>query len=320
MMNERILRDLERLQEIETKMGGLTFPPFIDSSMRAPLAECGQKFNFSSIQKLRPREESVHLVFGGAFAAGLAETRTAFWRDGVSSSQARLRGFEALLGAWGNYEPRWSEPGQPAKTLDTCVGALDFYFDQFPMEQDYSKPLMYNGTPAVEFSFAIPIPEVRHPETGDPILYVGRFDMLAEMRGMPWVQDEKSASQLGKYWQRKWELRSQFTGYCFAARHYDYPVQGAIIRGVAIYKTKFEKAEAIVYREQWKIDRWYHQLVRDLNRAIESWKTGVWDYNLDDACSAFGGCPFLELCNKSNPEAWIDGYYVRHNWNPMEKD
>ena len=321
MNNERILRDLERLAQVEKIMGGLSFPPFIDSTGRAQIAECAQKYNYSTIQKLTPKAQSVHLVFGASYARGLEVARKAFYGRGVAMAEIEPLILEAVFETWGSYQPMWGESGAQAKTLDTCIQAIQYYFERWPMEVDTVRPYAdSDGKPAVEFTFAMPIPEVPHPETGDPLLYVGRYDMLADVGGDLFVEDDKTTGQLGNGWSRRWELRSQFTGYCAAAQYYGYDVVGALIRGVAIYKTKFEGAQAITYRPQWQIDRWYHQLVKDLKRTIEMWKTGEWEFNLDDACSSFGGCPFLELCNKEHPASWIEGYYSKRDWNPLAKD
>jgi hypothetical protein len=202
--------------------------------------------------------------------------------------------------------------------LETCILAFDSYILQYPPAEDDVKPANLNGEPAVEFTFALPIPGVLHPQTGEPLLYAGRFDMLADYRGMLMIYDDKTASQLGEGWRNQWRMASQFTGYMWAARQFDLNVQGVIIRGIGIYARYFAHQMLIENRSRWFIDRWEQQLVRDAKRMIEMWESGVWDYSLDAACSAFGGCPYLTLCSSPDPERWVEAEYKSHDWNPLD--
>ncbi len=52
---------------------------------------------------------------------------------------------------------------------------------------------------------------------------------------------------------------------------------------------------------------------------IESWRTGHWDLSLDTACSNYGGCPFLKLCDNHEPKGLIELYYTEHKWDPLRR-
>lgn len=198
------------------------------------------------------------------------------------------------------------------------LGAFDYYFVQWDLGTDTLKPYMPKGKPAVEFSFALPIPGVNHPTTGDPMLYVGRFDMLGEMPGGAlFVVDDKTTKALGPTWSQQWDLRAQFTGYCWAAREYGHDVQGAIIRGISILKRSNGHAQAITYRPQWKVDLWLDQLIHDVKTMISMWESGRWSLNLDASCTLYGGCPYKALCDVPNPEHWIAGNFEVRVWDPL---
>ena len=122
-------------------------------------------------------------------------------------------GVEAIIKAWQYIEPPDFGSGAK-KNIEACVCALISFFNEYPPDSDPVQPVMTADGPAVEWSFALPIPGVRHPTTQAPMLYVGRFDMLAEMGGAIMVCDEKTASQLGISWAKNWKLASQLTGYC----------------------------------------------------------------------------------------------------------
>lgn len=293
------------------------FPTAIDSTMRGAFVACPQKYFREYFQHWKPRGESVDLVAGKAFAAGIETARMAYFADKISSPDECVGlGVQTLIKEWGDFEPPENHP----KQLDRMIGALDEYFKQYGFATDHIQPYFQNGKPAVEFSFALPIPNTQHPTTGAPILYTGRFDMLGLYNGSLFVVDEKTTKQLGSTWYKNWTMRSQLTGYCWAAQEYGYPVTGAIIRGISILKTKYGHAESIQYRPQWFIDRWLGQLTRDIDRMIECWKNDYWDWNLDTSCTNYGGCLFMEACNSNKPEAVLEASFIKRIWDPLARE
>jgi hypothetical protein len=324
------------------------FPHTVDSTILAAFRSCPQKAFRSYIEHWKPKEESVHLVAGGAFAKGIEVARKAYfegivitakvenafnnetaiyehkvsWEESVdeanykgNSEAAQQLGLAACMAAYGDFEC----PPDSAKSLERTVGALEFYYDHYPFGADGTNPVTFpNGRRGIEFSFAEPL-DFRHPVTGDPVLYTGRSDMVAEFAGGTYVFDEKTTSQLGASWPRQWELRSQFTGYVWAAQRAGLSVQGAVVRGVSILKTKYDTAQAMTYRSPFEIERWLTQVNRDLKRMKECWEEGWWDWDLDHACSEYGGCGFQRICKSDDPEAWLPMYYERRVWDPLAR-
>lgn len=290
------------------------FPPIIDSSMLSTLRSCRQKFFREYVQHWKHREPSVHLVAGGAFAAGIEAARLAFYIDGRPSDESVASGLEALLLSYGDFEC----PAHIPKSLDRMCGALEFYFSSYPLGADGAVPIIFGGQHGIEFSFAEPLP-IMHPVSGDPILYCGRSDMIAEAYGGEYIYDEKTTSQLGASWSRQWDLRSQFTGYTWARRQHGGTPTGIIVRGVSILKTKYETLQAITYRSKWECDRWLAQTVRDIRAAIECWRQDYWDWNLDHACAEYGGCSFQCICKSDDPDAFLPVQFTRRVWNPIAR-
>ena len=290
------------------------FPRVIDNTMRSDFVACPKKFWWRYCRNLGAESINVHLHAGGAFARAMEVTRREFYSSNCNSEAAIARGLAALLKYWGTYEPLIDTP----KTLDRMAGALEYYFSVYPLELDGIKPVIgKDGAPAVEFNFILPL-DIKHPQTGDPILYSGRFDMLGQREtGGMFVVDEKTTTQLGNSWLAKWRLRSQFTGYCWGARQYDYPVSGFIVRGISILKHSYGSLEYIGYRPQWHVDMWYTQLLRDIKRMIQQWNDNYFDYALADACGEYGGCMFTPLCDSPNPELWTSTYPTKI-WDPLK--
>ena len=289
------------------------FPTAVDSSMLKTAKGCLRKVELEYFNHWKPKYPSVHLHAGGAFAHGLERARRAFYEEGKSPESALGEGVSALLEFYGDFQC----PDHIAKTPSRMVGALEFYFANYPLDTDMIKPYEWSpGKHAIEFSFATPLP-VDHPETGQPLIYSGRSDMIGRMAGGLFIEDDKTASALGASWQNQWDMRSQFTGYCWSAKQASLPVDGVLVRGISILKTKYETAQVITYRRQWEIDRWLAETCRLLERMKTAWLNGEFDYNLDEECNAYGGCLFRRVCMSQDPQPWLEQYYEQRVWNPL---
>lgn len=296
---------------------GPDFPLAVDSSMRAAFAACPRKFNYQYMRHLQHKGGSVHLVAGGAFARGTEVTRKSFYDGGMGLDDALAEGLKAATSEYGNFEPPSYGSGAN-KSLERVLEGLVYYFHQYPPASDHCQPhKLANGKSAIEFRFALPT-DVRHPVTGEPILYFGRCDMLVHYNGSLFIFDDKTTSQLGAGWPDSWKLRAQIDGYIWAAQQYGLNPMGAIIRGLSFLKSSFGTAESMQVRSQWQIQRWYHQLQRDIQRMVDCWKAGYWDFSLDQACTAYGNCGFAQLCSVEDPEPWIDQDYEVRKWEPLE--
>ena len=319
------------MQEQEARAElGITpiFPPVIDSSMLSAFRACPYKAYLGYIEHWKPMFESVHLVAGGAFAKGIEAARKAFYEQGLSVPDSEATGLQALITAYGNFDC----PNESAKNLDRMCGALEFYYSHYPLGADGAEPItMPSGRRGIEFSFVEPL-DIKHPTTGDPILYSGRADMVAHFAGGQYAFDEKTTTQLGAKWADQWDLRSQFTSYCWAGRRLNIPMQGAIIRGISILKSKYETQQAITYRSGWELDRWEDLMYRLLRRMLDSYQQQVyeqdldgscvrggnpWDRNTDSACNDYGGCQFRKVCKAKNPYEVLTQDFTRRVWDPI---
>ena len=290
------------------------FPLVWDNTMRIAFVECPRKFFYAYYHGYQPARLSVHLHAGAAFAKGVEAVRKAYYGEGVTADTALSRGVAALILAYGDFDP-----GNSVKTCERMVGALGYYFARYPLASDNFRPLITSNGPAVEFNFALPI-DVKHPQTGEPIIYCGRFDMLATLFGEEnnlHVTDEKTTTQLGPTWPKKWELRSQFIGYTWGARQYGYPVKAALVRGISILKNSYGDAQALVAMPDFKIEAWYTQLCRDITRAIKCWEEDYFDQNFGESCNNYGSCPYMQLCQVEHPHEWLNPDYTIRVWDPM---
>lgn len=303
-------------------------PIYIDSTMMSCFRSCPKKFYREFVLGLRPAAISVDLHAGGCFAAGLEAFYEAIYIGGKSNTEARALAARRFFTEWGDFVPWKDTP----KTRENTWAALEDYLDTYPPLTDKVQPYLLNGKPTMEFTFAIPLEPAGanhwsddaggfplHPVTGEPFLYAGRFDMLGEMGGRPCVRDEKTTTSIGANWARQWDLRSQFSGYCWACQTQGIPCDTVVVRGIGILKTKFHQVEAIKNYSDMNVARWHDQLRRDLWRLVRCWNDGWWDYNLAESCSSYGGCAFIDLCNSPDETRWYSQYTSRR-WNPTQKN
>lgn len=289
------------------------FPHVIDSTMLEAWRSCRQKMFRQYVQHWKPLNESVHLVAGGAFAEGLEKARRAFYNEGADPDQAMAVGIGALIHKYGDFEAPVGSP----KTLERMMGAFEHYFSVYPLETEYANPVkLSDGSHAIEFSFAEPL-GILHPVSGDPILYVGRMDQVVEYAGAIRCEDDKTTTSLGASWAKQWEMRGQFTGYCWALRKAGISAGGALVRGISILKTKYDTLEVPTDRSIYETERWYDQTCRDIEQMIAAWRAGYWDWNLGGSCTEYGGCAFVPVCKHQGPEKILPIYFERRVWDPL---
>lgn len=291
------------------------FPRVIDSSMLSSFRKCRHKFFREYIQHWKHPGKNIHLHAGGAYAHALEAARIAYYVEGTSIPEAEMRGAEALREFWGDFIPDFDTP----KTLERMLGALDFYFANYPMDTDSAVPAeLPGGKKGIEFSFAEPLP-INHPTSGEPLIFAGRADMIVDLAGALYLEDDKTTSSLGASWAKNWEMRGQFSGYCWAAQAIGMPVAGVLIRGVSILKTKYDTQQVLSYRADHEIARWYDQSLRDIEAMIRCWNEGYWDFDLDDGCASYGGCGFMQPCKSPDPDSWITPVYEQRVWDPISR-
>lgn len=290
------------------------FPRIITNSIRNDAVTCLRKFELNNVLHWKPKHLSIHLHAGGGFAKGLEATRRYYYEQGFTQEDAILGGWLTIVDWYAKYQTADGD----VKTCERMCSALLYYFTVFPMQHDFLQPAeLAPGKLGIEFSGLLPI-DFDHPETGEPLLIGFRFDMLAQHQttGDLYVNDEKTTSQLGPTWAGSYDLDSQFTEYCWAARQYDFPVVGAIVRGISILKNGHGNAQSIQMRPVWQIERWYEQMLRDLKRMVEAWESGVYDYNLSHGCKMYGGCAYRGVCRSNDPDRWLAADFKQEEYNP----
>jgi hypothetical protein len=313
-------------------------PLHIDATIMSCFRSCHRKMDLEFIQGFRLPGISVDLHAGACFATALEAVYKATWKDNLDLAAALQRGCASFFLAWGDFEiPEYK---RTSKTSDRVWEAVEAYFRKWPPRTDHIRPYFAaDGSPTFEYTFAIPLEPTSlrqdgtalvdgervggfpfHP-SGSPFLYSGRFDMLGQYEGRPVVRDEKTTGK-GLYadWAKKWSLRSQFMGYVWACQQCGIPTREVVVRGIPILKLKdTEPEECFVEFSDFMLKRWHEQLRRDMWKLRRCWDEGYFDYNFGETCTAYGLCPFMDVCQSQSPETWTQTFEVRH-WNPLNKN
>lgn len=303
------------------RAGEVSLPAHIDSTMISCFRSCPQKFWLEFVCGYRPPGISIDLHAGACFASAMENTYREIWIKNSSLDQALEYARARFYFDWGDFEiPEYK---RTSKTRERVWDAVEDYFEKYPPRTDHVQPYFSDGEPTFEFTFAIPLnPEDGFPlhPSGDPFIYSGRFDLLGAYMGRPCVRDEKTTGgSISTGWAEKWDLRSQFLGYVWACQQSGIDLDTVVVRGIAIQKTQIVHAEAIKIYSQHMIERWYDQLRRDLHRMVAAFRQQHFDFNLADACTSYGNCIFIDVCQSQNPESWLNNFEIRH-WNPLSKD
>lgn len=306
-------------------------PAHVDSTMMGTFSSCHQKFYDEFGLGLRPAETSVDLHAGGVFSATLERFYREFFRNGVDTPTALGRAYATFTSEWGGFVIRKEKH---PKTPENMWAAVESYISTYPPRTDSVQPYFSDNTPSFEFAFAIPLDFPgfpRHPVSGDPFIYTGRFDLFGKLNGStPCIRDEKTAQRLESNWAEKWDLRAQFLGYCWALQHLGIRCSTVVVRGVIITLKDVRQVEAIKVYPQFLIDRWFDQLRRNLIHLVvchdeymkrdgDPYRASAFDYNLGESCTAYSHCPFMPLCTSKDPESWYSTYSTKR-WNPLNRN
>lgn len=296
-----------------------SFPNVLDSTIMVTSKACLRKAQYSFLHSLHSPRKSTDLHFGGAFARAMEVGRKEFFLHGRTQSEATTRAVNAAWDFYGDFDAGRTESDlkKKPKSLRTLLRAVDGYFKRWPLGDCGLIP--YNDNQGIEFTFAIPLPDLTHPDHGGPVLYGGRFDLLGQWNSLPTITDEKTAGSFPDNWISQWGLRYQFLGYVWAARQYGIPVEQILIRGIAIKVDSDDYLDALQIFPDYMISRWYAQLIHDIRRLISAYKSGYFDYDFGDACTSYGGCVYADLCRASSPTSWFDQYVYRP-WFPTQQN
>lgn len=289
---------------------------FIFDSTSIELAQtCLRKYYYSMIQNLEPKQKSVHLIFGGIYAAAL-ERFYLHRANGLSIDEALREVVRyAMIESWDK------EKGEPllfdslAKTRANLIRTIVWYVDEFGEESNSGIQTHHlsDGKPAVELSFVL--------EFDDDFMYAGHLDRVVLYGdGLYWMDQKTTGGTISTYYFDQFKPSNQFYGYTWAGQTIlKSPVKGGIIDAAQIAQgfSRFGRQPITVTKDT--LEEWVDNTRHTMYGVRSAFMLNKWPMNLT-ACGNYGGCPFRELCTRppSVRDKFVEGNYkVRAQpWDP----
>ena len=314
------------------------FPIVLDNTQVVAFKRCPISWFYNYCLHLA-EEKSVHLHFGGAFAAGLETARTAFYLQEQSADDALEAGQQRITDFWG--DPALFQ--DTTKNYEACHTLLELYFMKFPMAEDIYKPVIIDvdgkEEVGVEFDFLEAL-DIEHPYLPTSLYYAGRADMLTNSPhfgkdSLLVFDDKTTGSYITPFLRESWETRGQFSGYSWGLLKAGYKARGAVISLASITKSsvEFERIESA--RTSFQLENWERDMRNRVKSMVEYYETMVEEHRknpkavvpqlsplsaLDESCQMFyRHCYYTQCCTMPIGESVRLMGANQHIWLPHKQ-
>ena len=310
--------DTSANSSFSTKLPGLQLA--IDSTSLGEFKLCPRRYYYSIVLGYQQRTESVHLKFGILLHQARehydkARASGASHDDALDAVMS-----EALRATWNSELGRPWLSDHKVKHRLSLLRTIVWYLDAVAQSDPLHTMTLAGGRLAVELSFRFDS-GIASPSTGEPILFCGHLDRLAELNGVPYVVDVKTTTHtLDASWFSKFSPDNQFSMYTLAGRvAFGVPVRALIVDGVQVGATFSRFARAPIERKDETIDEWYADTTSWIASMDRCASEGHWPQN-DKSCDAWGGCPFRAVCARapSARQQWLEVDYHKRVWDPLQ--
>ena len=307
-----------------------------DSTTLGAFKQCPRLYFYQYIEGWAPKEDNVHLRFGGEFHTAL-EQYDILKATGVGHREA----LNAVVGdliarCWDWKVDKESKAGR-YKNMDTLLALTIDYLDYYKDDRAETF-ILQDGHPAVELSFrfeldwgpaaATSVGQADNMDVsmGQPYILCGHLDRVVTFADELFVMDRKTTTTaLGSYFFDKFEPDNQMTLYTLASKVIlEAPVRGVIVDGCQILLEKPNAfTRAMTMRTQDQLDEWVEDLKFTLSEAENYANFNHWPMR-DTSCGMYGGCKFRDVCSKSPGvrERFLESQFVKkeegEQWNPLK--
>ena len=275
---------------------------------------CLRKYYYNMIRCVKPRHQSVHLLFGGIYASALQHFYLfRFSGDDIDTALSKVVR-QALTDSWDFDAGHPKVFDDPKKTRSALIRTIVWYVEQFGIESEDGLQTyqLQSGKPAVELSFTV--------ELTDDILLCGHLDRVVTMGDHLYVMDQKTTGgTVGTYYFNQFSPHNQMSGYSFAGQAVlRAPIRGVIIDAaqIAVNFTRFERG--ITTRSKDQLQEWRESALDTIDRARHASEVDKWPMNAA-SCGNYGGCPFRPICSSAPQvrENYLKSDFVEHIWDPL---
>jgi hypothetical protein len=296
-----------------------------DATSITAFITCPRYYQLSILESWEPQNKSVHLLFGGWYAAALEQyfKNIANGMDKEQSLRKVLR--DVMFDTWeydldesGEIIPDTGKPWESfhnTKTRDTLIRSIVWYFDHF--KDDPTETIhLSDGTPAVEYSFALPL--------DDTYVYCGHMDRVSKYGEGNYIVDQKtSGTTITPRFFDQFSPDNQMSGYAWAGKIiFDVPISGVIVDAVQIAVGFSRYERGFVQRNNAVLEEWHANTMQVIAEASRAHESGNYRMN-QTACGNYGGCQFRKVCTRApeHRDSVLRGEFKRREkrWDPLDR-
>lgn len=312
------LEERQQLEPSRSFVEGTQFQHSWDSVSLAALKTCPRYYQYKIIEGWSLWPMPSPLQFGIAFHT-LQETYHKLKAHGIDQETATLRCVR-LAGLLGERLPA----GRTERTKETLIRSFVWYMEQFKSDPA-TTALKRDGSPAVEFSFTLPITEI----DGQEIYLCGHLDRVVQFQGDTLLADYKTTKgQLNERFLAQFKPNTQISGYATAGyilATQPNPVFPSIPKGVIIDAVElgvnYNRFQRFVMRfTQLELNEWLSDFISTIRvKALGYAQEGRWPME-ETSCDRYGGCEFREVCSKNPAERQrvLEKNFRKSIWDPRK--
>lgn len=303
-----------------------------DSTSIGYIKTCPRLYQYTMIEGWQPKDESIHLRFGGEFHSVIQDYEN-FRADGVGFEDAVRETVRNLLTRIKDWDPDPTIRAYTHKNKGQLIYLAVAYLDHY--RDDPCKTLILgNGRPAVELTFKFELdwgPSIAgmkgHSKINYGVNYLlcGHLDRVVTFQEDLMILDHKTTTTTPTdYYFAGFSPNNQMTIYTWAGKVVlDVPIRGVVVEAVQVCNEapmRFERRPT--YRSDEVIDEWLDDLEYHLANAESFAIANYWPQN-DTACGMYGGCKFREVCSRPQAvrEKFLKSDFVQlpenERWNPL---
>ena len=253
-------------------------------SMLAQYLSCRKKFDWRYNQLLVPTGRSTALGFGTVFHAAMES-----WYSFKDYERAK-RDMLDEADKCGLVETMEEHPKHSKeRALKVFEQYVNTYKDDFTVE-------IVDNRPAIEVPFVVEINDI-----SPSFLYVGTLDGIIRRNGALYGFEHKTTQRVDDAYLHSFRPNHQITGYCWGLSNYiEEPIGNFLVNIVHLLKNETKFLRINTTRTTYEVHDFKKQLIAMVTDIRKARLDEAWYMNTTN-CSAYGGCPYRELCT-ANPE------------------
>lgn len=272
-----------------------------DASTLGELLRCARLYNWSVLERRRPKIEGAPINWGRAVHHGLKVFEDT-WVVNKIGDLALDAAIVAMLTEYGNC---LKNSNDNARSVETAIRALVWKTDQFKHDQLVTAT-QEDGAPLTEVRFEVPFIEGYRLS--------GVIDRLVLFEKNFYPLDYKTTkSSLDKKFFDRYSPSTQFFVYVWVMRNaFELNVPGYIIDGVQTLVNSTRFGRQIYYLSDAQLDEWLEDIKWCLKEVDAYAKANYWPGNYE-SCAEKGGCQFRHICAmpKAERQRWLDAEFPR---------